>query len=121
MQLKRRNMKHLLLFFILSIFLIVSSCKDDTVSTNNTAKPCETNNTATVKFENRSNTNTTYDIIWDGSKVATVVPGSTSEAFTVSAVQHTMLFKVTNTNTVACNESTPTPAQCSEHIYWCTY
>ncbi len=114
-------MKYVRLFVILLVLLFINSCKDDPVSTKTTTQPCVTNNTATVKFENRSNTNTTYDIIWDGLKIATVVPGSTSSSFTVSAVQHTLTFKVTNTNTVACNESTPTPAQCSDHIYWCTY
>lgn len=85
------------------------------------APACETNNTASIKYENRSNTNATYDIIWDGSKVTTITPGSLSPAYNVAAgIQHTLLFKFTNTNTAACNQSTPTLAQCSSHVYWCT-
>ncbi len=82
---------------------------------------CETNNTATVVFENRSNTNSTYDIIWDGSKVATVTPGNKTESFTVAAgIQHTLLYKYTNTNNLACTQATPTYAQCASRLQWCT-
>jgi len=35
---------------------------------------CQVNNTADVYFKNLSNTNSTYGIVWNGSKIATVPP-----------------------------------------------
>jgi len=82
---------------------------------------CQTNNTATVEFRNTSNTNTTYDIVWDGSKLTVVAPGQTSSKYTVAAgIQHTMVFKATNTNNNACTPSTPTFAQCSVNWLSCS-
>jgi hypothetical protein len=86
------------------------------------APSCQTNNTASIRFENRSNTNTTYDVVWDGSKLTTVAPGSISSSYPIAAgVQHTLQFKITNTNTPACSTSTPTLAQCESSTYWCTH
>jgi hypothetical protein len=80
-------------------------------------------NTSSVRFENRSNTNATYDIIWDGSKTNTLAPSQMSDSRTVAAgVQHTLSFVVTNSGgRLACTTSTPTPAQCSSHTYSCTF
>jgi len=94
---------------------------EDSTPTAPTVQACETNNTAEVKFQNKSNSNKTYDIIWDGSKTTTVAPGATSSTSTVAAgVQHTLVFKITNTSTDACTPSTPTPAKCTSHTYSCT-
>jgi len=82
---------------------------------------CERHNTATVQFENRSNSNTTYDVIWDGSKRTTIAPGTKSQIYTEAAGQHSLHFKITNTNWSACTPSSPVLAQCSEMLYWCTY
>ena len=82
---------------------------------------CEANQTAEVRFTNLSTTNSTHDVIFDGSKIATVAPGDTTAFFTVTAnIEHTLQFKFTNTSDPACNESNPILAQCSFHIFWCT-
>ncbi|MCH8288782.1 MAG: DUF4397 domain-containing protein [Candidatus Marinimicrobia bacterium] len=82
---------------------------------------CEVNQTAQVRFTNLSNTSKTHDVIWDGSKIATVSPGDTTNFFTVTAnIEHTLQFKFTNTSDPACTESTPILAQCSFPIFWCT-
>ncbi len=82
---------------------------------------CQVNNTAQVTFQDRSASNRTYDVIWDGSRLTTVAPSQTSSAFTVAAgTQHTLVFKFTNTNVDACTPSTPTLSQCSSETYWCT-
>ena len=82
---------------------------------------CEANNTAEAVFENRSISNTTYDVIWDGSRLLTLVPGERSRQYTVSATRHTLVFKIANTDSEACNESTPSPPQCSNWLAWCSY
>ncbi len=82
---------------------------------------CEVNQTAQVRFTNLSNTNSTHDVIWDGSKIATIAPGDTTNYFTVTAnIEHTLQFKFTNTSDPACTESKPILAQCSFHTFWCT-
>ena len=82
---------------------------------------CEANGTAEIYFINKSNTNSTYDIIWNGVKIATVAPGQESERFTVAAtVQHTLVFKLTNTGDLACTASTPVLSQCAEMYFDCT-
>ena len=109
-------------FMLLLVGASMAGCGvEDSTPTAPTVQACETNNTAQVKFQNKSNTNKTYDIIWDGSKVGTVAPGATSSTSTVAAgVQHTLVFKITNTNTEACTPSTPTPAKCTSQTYSCT-
>lgn len=87
-----------------------------------TIPSCQANNTASVTFENRSNSNRTYDVVWDGSRIMTLAPTQKSNSITVAAsVNHTLAFMITNTNTSACTPSTPTLAQCSSMNYWCTY
>lgn len=83
---------------------------------------CQTNNTAEISFENRSNSNTTYYVLWDGSNLLTLAPGQKSDPRTVAAgVQHTLVFRISNTNSNACTPSTPTLPQCSSNTYSCTY
>ena len=79
--------------------------------------PCQQNNTASVTFENRSNSST-YDVIWDGSRIGSIGPGA-SISRTVAAGQHTLVFKFSNTSNNACSQSTPNPAQCSSQTYSC--
>jgi len=82
---------------------------------------CETNQTGEVFFSNISNTNRTYDIIWDGVKIATVTPGNDSEIFTYAAnIQHTLEFRFTNSTTLACTASTPVLSQCQRVFFNCT-
>lgn len=82
---------------------------------------CETNKTGEVYFINNSNSNSTYDIIWDGVKIATVAPNQSSQVFTYSAnVQHTLVFRYTNTSNNACTPSTPYLTQCQRLWFNCT-
>jgi len=79
-----------------------------------TAPPtCQLNNTAQVTFANRS-TGASYVIVWDGVNKVTLAPGTTSQAYTEAAnIAHTLQFRYSGTNTLACANSTPTLAQCS--------
>jgi hypothetical protein len=83
---------------------------------------CQKNNTATITFENRSTSNATYTVLWDGSTWTTLAPTVKSQEYTVAAsIQHTLVFRVSNTGSNACTPSTPTLAQCSSSSYWCSY
>jgi hypothetical protein len=81
-------------------------------------RTCEANNTARVRFTNKTVTNLTYTIVWDGSTLTTVLPGQTSEYFTVAAAQHTLHFMVSN-GTEACTVSSPVLALCQDYEYNC--
>jgi hypothetical protein len=82
---------------------------------------CEINGTGEVYFINHSNSNSTYDIIWDGVKIATVTPNQSSNVFTFSAnVQHTLVFRYTNTSNNACTPSTPYLTQCAQLWFDCS-
>jgi hypothetical protein len=122
MEIKMRKWVVFMAFF--SIIFSVQACKN-TTSTDapeETMSECERNNTATVQFENRSASNTTYDVVWDGSKLTTLAPGTKSSTYTVSAgTTHTLAFKITNTSRMACSQSSPNLAQCQTYLYWCTY
>lgn len=86
------------------------------------AIPCEVNKTGEVYFVNHSNSNSTYDIIWDGVKITTVTPNQSSQVFTYSAnVQHTLVFRLTNTSNNACLPSTPYLIQCQKSWFDCSY
>lgn len=100
---------------IIALVLVISACiQEDELE-------CENNQTATVRFANFSNTNSTYDIIWNGAKVATVTPRDTTKRMTVAAnVEHTLEFKITNTQDLACSGSNPVLSQCSARILSCT-
>lgn len=112
------------LILCVGVLLGASACSDTAMApaVPDPVPACEQNNTATVEFRNTSNSNTTYDVIWDGSKITSVGPNQTSQKYTVAAgVQHTMVFKVTNTSNNACSLSTPTFAQCAEHWLSCSF
>lgn len=106
---------------------LVTACnpfsKSTTTTTTTTTTPaCQTNNTATVYFQNQATT-TSYDVNWDGSKIVfNLAPGATSSTFTVSAgVDHSLTFMRAGTTNAACNTSYPNIAQCAAWHYWCTY
>ncbi len=84
-------------------------------------KLCEANNTARVKFENKTGSSLTYSVVWDGSTLTTLAPGQVSEYFEVAAGQHTLHFTIANSGgQEACTQSTPVLAQCTDNSYWCT-
>jgi len=86
-----------------------------------TLAACQLDNSAKVTFENRSTTNRTYDVVWDGSKRATVAPTQKSSAFTEQAgVTHSLQFKFTNTGQAACTLSHPILVVCTTVNYSCT-
>lgn len=109
------------LLFLVGIVL-VSACGSDSapVAPTPVVEACQSNNTGTVYFQNRSTSNLTYDIVWDGSRLTTVAPGSDSQVYTFAAnIQHTLRFQFTNTTLLACNASTPVLARCAATFYSC--
>ena len=82
---------------------------------------CQVNQTGEVYFKNLSNTNKVYDVIWDGVNIATVAPNQSSAVFTYPAsVQHTLVFRFSNTSTNACTPSTPFLTQCKKLEFNCS-
>lgn len=82
---------------------------------------CQAQNTGTVFFQNRSTANLTYDVIWDGSKLTTITPGSDSQVYTFAAnITHSLRFQFTNTAILACNASTPVLTTCGATFYGCS-
>lgn len=82
-------------------------------------RDCEVNNTSRVKFENKTGSSLTYNVVWDGSTLTTLAPGAISDYFTVAAGQHTLHFLISNGGE-ACTPSTPVLVQCYDHSYYCT-
>jgi hypothetical protein len=82
---------------------------------------CERNQTAVVSFKNNSSRRYDYDIIWDGQKLPSVLYRTVSNSYTFKTGSHTLIFKVKNTNTVACTLSNPVLAQCSSPTFSCDY
>jgi hypothetical protein len=95
-------------------------CKAGYTGTYCEKKICEEENTARVRFENKSGTSLTYTVVWDGVTMTTLSPGSVSEYFTVAAGQHTMHFMIANSTNEACTVSEPVLLVCKDHSYYCT-
>jgi hypothetical protein len=54
-------------------------------------------------------------------KIFTVAPGQQSSTITVTAnIQHTLVFRYTNTSNNACTPSTPVIPQCETWWFNCT-
>lgn len=66
-----------------------------------------TEESSTVIFRNRSVTNSTYTVVWDGSAICTLYPFTDSEEFDVKAGRHTLTFKISNTGEIGCSPSEP--------------
>lgn len=96
------------------------SCPADYTGTYCETRKCEANETAKVRFINKTGTSQTYSVLWDGSVITTLGPGATSEYYTVTAGQHTLHFMIANSTTSACTPSTPNLVACSSMEYWCT-
>jgi hypothetical protein len=108
---------------IFPVILIVAVAACSSGSNGATAPAplaCVTNNTAEVDFSNESVTNRTYDILVDGSRVASVSPGTTSPYINVVAgIPHSIEFNVSNSSTAACTPAAATLVQCSTSNYFC--
>ncbi len=98
----------------------ICTCTADYTGTYCETRKCEANKTAKVRFQNKTGTSQTYTVLWDGSVLTTLSPGSTSDYYTVAAGQHTLHFMIANTSNEACTQSTPVLVMCSSMEYWCT-
>lgn len=98
----------------------VCNCPSGYTGSSCETRVCEANNTAKVRFINKTGSSQTYSVLWDGSVLTTLGPGVTSDYYTVAAGQHTLHFMIANTATEACTQSTPNLAVCSSMEYWCT-
>lgn len=82
---------------------------------------CEVNKTGEVYFINHSNTNSTYDIVWDGATICTLNPNQSSRVFTFSAnMLHSLQFKFTNTGKDACTLTLYFLIQCQTWWFDCS-
>jgi len=79
---------------------------------------CERNHTVEVTFGNRSS-QATYEVIFDGAIVATLVPGAESNVMTVADGRHSVMFRFARTPVAACMPSTVNWGRCTRHVVWC--
>ncbi|MEQ1747447.1 MAG: hypothetical protein ABMA02_18600 [Saprospiraceae bacterium] len=73
-----------------------------------------------VVFQNRSVTNKTYNVVWDGSVIASLYPFSNSDTFDVEPGPHTLEFKFANSGLNACSPSDPVINDGDIHTFWCS-
>jgi hypothetical protein len=102
------------LFIILILIVIVFENCSEVLDPNS----CSSKNTATICFQNKSKTNTTFDVVMDGALYCTLTPGQKSESYTVSATTHIIEFRVSGTNTAACSIAYPTLVKCTNSCPW---
>lgn len=101
------------------VTLASSSCTQK--ATAPTPMACETNNSGTIVFGNRS-TSFNYDIVWDGVRIITgLAPSATSQPITAAAgVAHTLQFRnASRSDAVACGAS-PILIRCQETSITCS-
>jgi hypothetical protein len=126
-KIKNKMKKLKSIFCICTLAVLITSCeKEDTtaptnVPSSNTVPDCERYHTARVKFKNRSASNKTLTIIWDGSVKTTIAPSQDSQVFTEAAGHHTLVFKVSNTGEIGCSQSNPVLVECHDQEFTCTY
>lgn len=98
-------MKNILIILTVVLASMLSSCeKEDGM----------------VQFRNRSVTNSTYSVVWDGYVITTLYPQEDSEEFKVLTGQHTLVFKKSNTGEVACSPSDPKITSEGVNIFTCS-
>jgi len=95
-------------------------CPAEYTGANCETRKCEANQTAKVRFLNKTGNSRTYSVVWDGSVITTLGPGAASDYYTVAAGEHTLHFMIPNSGNEACAETTPNLAVCSSMEYWCT-
>ncbi len=82
---------------------------------------CQQANTAQVSFRNGAGGIANMYVDWDGiDKTGTLTDGATSPVYTVSAISHYMVFRISGGVSLACNGTYVTPAQCSSTLYTCS-
>jgi hypothetical protein len=111
-------------YVLLALIVVFAACNGpNPVTPTLMARPaCQMFSTAAVSFANRTTSNTTYDILWDDSRVATVAPSQTSAPITaVAGVAHSLSFRITNTTSAACTPSNPIPTLCAAQTYTCSF
>ena len=110
----------LVLIVLLSMMTVACGGSKSAMAPTPVVPVCQSNNTATLTFENRT-ANRTHDLYLDNANAALLGPGQTSRAFTVAAgVQHSVVWRYTNTYLSAC-VTTPIPAVCSSQLYFCAF
>jgi hypothetical protein len=117
-------MKKLIPIFLACLLTgLFTSCDkiDPTPPSDPVPRECEKYHTARVQFKNRSASNKTMSIIWDGSTIATLSPFQDSQFFTVSSGKHTLAFKISNSGSNGCSQSTPVIVECQDREFMCTY
>ena len=111
-------------YVLLALVVVFAACNGTNLVTPTlpAGPACQMFSTAAVSFANRTTSNTTYDIFWDDSRVATVAPSQTSVPITaVAGVAHSLSFRITNTTSAACTPSNPVPARCAAQTYTCSF
>lgn len=81
---------------------------------------CEKYHTAEVRFKNRSVSNKTMSIVWDGNIIATIPPFQDSQVFTVPSGSHTLVFKASNSGAILCSQSNPVVVECHDQEFTCS-
>jgi len=79
-----------------------------------------TEDTSTVRFRNRSVSNSTYTVVWDGCAIVTLYPFTDSEDFDMKAGRHTLRFEISNTGATACSQSDPVLEGGHENTFTCS-
>ena len=79
---------------------------------------CEKHNTAWLTLANNSD-RTSYTVLIDGSRVASLSPGE-KETKEVAAGGHTVIFKIANSDELACNPASPKLATCEKKTIGCS-
>ena len=99
------------LIFICAAFSFAAvSCKDD----------CEKDATGTLVIQNQSATNTTYNVVVDGSSEGSVNPGN-EESFDLPSGAHSVQILNASDNTEACTTTSVSIVECEKSILSCNF
>jgi hypothetical protein len=99
----------LLMIMVMAGLLFSSGC-------SLTSSSCS--GTGTIEFENHAS-HSSYDILLDGSLVGSIGPGQSMTRTVTAVVQHTVLFRFSNTNQNACSEAQESVIECHTNTISC--